>query len=295
MTDPKWYYEKDNQAWGPLYEDEIHILIREGSITADTLLWTEPMEEWSPASSIDKFRHFFVQSPPPLPSSMQLVPLPPEQKSFRAPHPPEQMQFRTQMPGDSPTRAIYPFPYPVIPVIDGVSQVQPWNRFMAKMVDYSILLIVLYVLQTVFFTSQSDSNIVGALFDLIAWTLAGFFLVFIEPAFISRYGKTPGKHIFGISVRHRDGSLLSYAEARTRTYNAWVNGLGFNVIIVSWITMFYQYDRLIRKGITSWDRSGDYVTTHKNYDFVITYIIYTIFICYLTYEILDAYFTEFGD
>jgi uncharacterized RDD family membrane protein YckC len=161
---------------------------------------------------------------------------------------------------------------------------------MARMIDYSM--IILYVLKTVFFPSLSDSKSAGALLDLISWSLAGFFLVFIEPAFISRYGKTPGKHIFGVSVRHRDGSLLSYAEARSRTYNVWVNGLGFNIIIVSWITMFYQYDRLIRKGITSWDRSGDYVTTHKNYDFLITYIIYTIFICYLAHETLDHYFSK---
>lgn len=292
MTDPNWYYEKDNQPWGPLYDEEVHILIREGSITANTLLWTESMEEWSPASSIDTFRYFFIQSPPPLPGSMQIAPLPPEQKAFRAPNQPEQKQFQTQMPGDSPTRAIYPFPYPVIPVIDGVSQVQPWNRFMARMVDYSILLIIMYILVEVFFPSLRDSKIASAFLELMSWTIAGLLLVFIEPAFISRYGKTPGKHIFGISVRHRDGSLLTNAEARTRTFNIWVNGLAFNLFIVSWITMFYQYDKLIRKGITSWDREGDFVTTHKNYDFLIVYLIYTIYICYLAYVTLDNYFTE---
>lgn len=317
MTQPIWYYEKDNQIWGPLYEEEIIILISESSITANTLLWAEPMDEWAPAHAVEEYKRYFVRKPPILPADERLVtdetvtesipplpvsdmdsekttPLPPEQMAFRAPDATGKDNWRTFTSKDQQTRAVYSLPYPVIPIIDGVSQVQPWNRFMAKMVDYSILLIIMYVLQAVFFPPLKDLKILDTLFELLSWPLAGLFLVLFEPAFISRYGRTPGKHIFGISVRHRDGSLLTYAEARTRTYNVWVNGLGFNVFIVSWITMLYQYDRLIRKGITSWDRDGDFVTTHKSYDFFLSAVIYTIYICYLTYETLDYYFTKYN-
>lgn len=59
MTDQIWYYEKDNQPWGPLYRAEIEILIRQGSIVPETPLWAEHLESWTPANEVEEFKCYF--------------------------------------------------------------------------------------------------------------------------------------------------------------------------------------------------------------------------------------------
>jgi len=306
-----WYYEKDGLLLGPLHGAEILTLIHEGGISGNTLLWTKPMETWAKAETISEFAGHFEKAAilppsdtdgagvqkaatlPHLPASRGgavPAPLPPEQAAFQAPSAISAAADTTEDPEGS---GLYVIPYGVIPIIDGVSQVQPWNRFMAKMVDYHIILLGLYIVLGVFFPSTISTNSAAAVTEIIfLWPLAGFLMMLIEPSFISRYGKTPGKHIFGISVSKRDGSLPTYAEARTRAYNAWVNGLALNIVLLSWITPLYQYDRLIRNGITSWDRQGGFVTRHRESDFLLVCVVYIIFIFYLGYDFLSGYFGE---
>lgn len=314
MNDQIWYYEKDGLLLGPLHGAEIITLIREGGITGSTLIWAEPMETWAKAETLEEFGEHFEKAPsplpsetvraevqtppaiPPLPGSNSGVvsePLPTEQAAFMPPVAKGDAEPEAMQAENPSSDGLYVIPYGVIPVIDGVSQVQPWNRFMAKMVDYHIILLGLYILLGVFLPSAISTNDAAAVTEIIfLWPIAGFLLILIEPSFINRYGKTPGKHIFGISVLKRDGSLPTYAEARTRAYNAWVNGFAFNFILLSWITPLYQYDRLIRNGITSWDRQGGFVTRHKESDFLLVCVVYIIFVLYLGYDFLNGYFGE---
>ena len=54
--DPSWYYAHGDSPTGPLQENEILALLASGTITPQTLLWTEGMESWTPA-------HQLLQSP----------------------------------------------------------------------------------------------------------------------------------------------------------------------------------------------------------------------------------------
>ena len=294
MTEQIWYYEKDGQPWGPLYRAEIEILIQQKSIKGNTLVWYSSMESWAEAHTIPEFAKYFTEGPPPLPQNVRkekTVELPPEQKAF--------LPFSTLCPREyrnveslEDQRNVFMMPFPVMPEIDGVSQIQPWSRFMAKMVDYHIILLVLFVISIVLFPTAAGSESASILGELLLWPLAGLILVFIEPHFLSAYGKTPGKYIFGITVTKRDGELPTYREARTRTYNTWVNGLGFNLLLISWITLAYQWHNLLRTGITSWDRNGGFTTRHREGDFLIAMVVYIIFVCYYGYDFLNYYFNE---
>ena len=44
-----WHYVKDGAATGPVAEDELRNLLRDGAVPADTLVWTKGMVEWQTA------------------------------------------------------------------------------------------------------------------------------------------------------------------------------------------------------------------------------------------------------
>lgn len=45
----EWFYVNEGAQVGPLDADEMHHLIRNGDIRADTLVWSEGMNDWEPA------------------------------------------------------------------------------------------------------------------------------------------------------------------------------------------------------------------------------------------------------
>ncbi len=57
----------DNQSQGPFAMKKIEELIQEGTITKETLLWREGLEQWQPAKAL--LPEYFKSTPPPLPSS----------------------------------------------------------------------------------------------------------------------------------------------------------------------------------------------------------------------------------
>ena len=73
-----WYYQFEDQAQGPVSEQDIRTLISHGTISDNTLLWKEGMPEWKPVRDVDEFRrHAFVSpptSPPPLPAARRGTP-----------------------------------------------------------------------------------------------------------------------------------------------------------------------------------------------------------------------------
>ncbi len=59
-----WHYLHRNAQLGPLDEGTMGGLIKEGTITLDTLVWKEGMRDWVPAPSTDLVRYFPKPSPP---------------------------------------------------------------------------------------------------------------------------------------------------------------------------------------------------------------------------------------
>lgn len=45
----EWFYVRDGAQAGPVAEDEVLHLIRNGDITGDTLVWADGMKDWDPA------------------------------------------------------------------------------------------------------------------------------------------------------------------------------------------------------------------------------------------------------
>ena len=58
-----WHYAWQGESHGPVSAETMADLIRAGRLRADTLVWSEGMANWDPASA-----HFDFGAPPPLPA-----------------------------------------------------------------------------------------------------------------------------------------------------------------------------------------------------------------------------------
>jgi hypothetical protein len=72
-----WHYECNGQPVGPVSEEALKLLIRDGVLARSTLVWKIGMSAWANADATDLMRYF--DNPPPLTSSSAFVPKTAEQ------------------------------------------------------------------------------------------------------------------------------------------------------------------------------------------------------------------------
>ena len=148
----------------------------------------------------------------------------------------------------------------------------PWRRLFARMVDICTAGTVLFLLlifafsatmpvQAAGFAKAVENPIVAYIMLYLVWLLA-------EALLLSLFGTTPAKWLFGITVEHPGGNLLSFSEALNRSFLVFVQGLGFGIPLVSLFTQFFAYRRLTKTGTTLWDTSVDAVVLHKKWGVV---------------------------
>lgn len=87
----------------------------------------------------------------------------------------------------------------------------------------------------------------------------------VEAGFLSLFGTTSAKWLFGIRVAHSGGDLLSFPEALTRSFLVFVQGVGLGIPFVALFTQLFAYRRLTKTGTTSWDTSANAVVLHKEW------------------------------
>ncbi len=63
----QYFTAVDGQQKGPYPLATLKVHAGSGSITPETLVWCEGMDEWTAASSVDEVNALFNAAPPPLP------------------------------------------------------------------------------------------------------------------------------------------------------------------------------------------------------------------------------------
>lgn len=91
---------------------------------------------------------------------------------------------------------------------------------------------------------------------LIAW-------VFIESLLLSTIGTTPGKWLLKTRLVPPRGASWNYSTALERSLKVWWRGMGIGLPFVSLITLIFARERLMRDGVTSWDRELDLAVAHE--------------------------------
>ncbi|MGD2169970.1 MAG: RDD family protein [Chlamydiota bacterium] len=133
---------------------------------------------------------------------------------------------------------------------EDTSHVNPWIRFLARMIDYSFFGVILSFFPKVY---SFHFTMVPLLYLL--W-------VPIEAVLLSSWGYTPGKFLLKTKLsykRHR----LSLPTSMRRAFLVWFRGFGMGIPFVNLITMLVAYSHLKSAKLTTWDRDEKILITHR--------------------------------
>ena len=116
----------------------------------------------------------------------------------------------------------------------------PWKRYFARFFDLAVYEFI-FDLILVYLFYISPIRLAESAFATISTFAALVMMLFIEPTLLSSWGTTPGKWIFGLSVRDKEGFKLTWNEAFTRTQRVLWYGMGIMVPIYSLVRMWKSY------------------------------------------------------
>lgn len=143
----------------------------------------------------------------------------------------------------------------------------PWRRFFARGIDLSIFGLIPFVAlcwAVVYYFPNKAMGFAEAIQNpfIVTILLVGLWIP-IEANLLSVLGNTPGKWLFGISVRSTSGSSLSFSQALERSFRVAIQGLGLGIPVLSLFTQLFAYRRLTKTGTSLWDSATECVVTHK--------------------------------
>ena len=127
----------------------------------------------------------------------------------------------------------------------------PWKRYLARLLDmllYQLLVVLLWYGLLGYFYDE------GMFLEILILQLACIIVMFfMEPIFLTCWGTTPGKWVFGISIRDRDGQLLSYKNALIRVGMVIWKGLGGNIPVYRCYTLNRCHSECMDGEAMEWD------------------------------------------
>lgn len=244
MSQPEndWYFvSADGRQQGPQNRASLLAMYVDGGLSANTLVWSAGMQNWQPFGKV-----FKDSLPPSIPAAT--VPPPSPTQSNNSIEYTAQDESRTFM----------------------SSGLHPWRRYFAKLIDISLLGVPPFMLLLFsigyFFPGQSaglvkvlDNEIIASVLFIGAW-------IPIEAIFLSVFGNTPGRWLYGIYVRSSNGEKLSFGKAIERTSLVAVQGLGVGIPIIALFTQLFAHSRLKKTGTTLWDTSVGSIVWHMKWD-----------------------------
>ena len=291
----EWYYKLEDVRGGPLDHDAICRMVTDGLLPLQARVWREGFSRFLPASILPGFSDLraaaegkpaaadaaapaegapltaLMVDPWSPPADVDLDVVAPQETG----EPIDQSevigvraffaggQMMETRPAGTPT---------------DVPQQRPWIRLWARSIDE--LLIWLGATYCVATLMHWPPTLVAALSFLAA-------VILIEPLFLTVFGTTPGKWLMGISIRGDDGRKPNLFDGVVRFLSVKVRGEGiiFLIILVPvahWmglLTTYFPpavlrlllfllftplaYQRLMRRGSTSWDEYGALTVRHE--------------------------------
>ena len=118
------------------------------------------------------------------------------------------------------------------------STLHPWRRFFARNLDLMICGLIWTAIYALgFHWNQPNGLLVQLLNTYVGWGL----LFLLEPMCLHFWGTTPGKALFGISIRGANGEKLSWSEALGRTWRVFGDGCGYGLPVYSFWRQWRSY------------------------------------------------------
>jgi len=159
-------------------------------------------------------------------------------------------------------------------LVEEAPQTRPWVRYWARSIDIALIVIIVGIPLGAVLPDELNNRLVNQLIRFLALTL----WIPIEAALTATFGCTPGKALLRVRVSNKNGSNLSFGQALSRSFGVWLGGLGTGLIpLVTLVTCLFAHNRLSKKGVTTWDRDGRFMVTHRKIGIVRTLIAIGIF------------------
>jgi len=136
------------------------------------------------------------------------------------------------------------------------NQIRPWLRYWARLMDVYILAVFMGGIIGIIAPSLLEMN------DFLFGVLLLLAYNFAEATMFAMWGTTPIKALLKIKVRNQNGSKLNFSQALSRSFSIWVSGWAMGIPLISLFTLTKSYEKLKKRGKTTWDENGDYIVVH---------------------------------
>ncbi len=219
-----WYWAQDGEQHGPLPEAELRERFLGGELPGETLVWSDGMAGWAPASRV--------------PGLTEVPPV------AATPPPVARPSIAPAAAGAAATPSM-----PGVRAGASAATRQAWSRLGARLIDLNLASALAVSLIGMPDLENTAEVLVTMLVGCVLW-------VFIEPVFLSRNGMTPGKWLFRVRIVHAENRFLTYGEGLKRTIQVVTTGMGLGLPIISLVMLALAYRELTVTGSTPWDRKG---------------------------------------
>ncbi len=137
-------------------------------------------------------------------------------------------------------------------------EVHPWRRYFARMIDHSLILILLeFILAVVLKLRPLPNNFLINLIRYSMWWL----MIPVNALSLKLFGTTLGKWIMGIRVEYETGEKLTYGDARERERQA-LASMWWGLPLLMYIGMWRASKAYEEEGDPDYDREFT-VTYHQ--------------------------------
>ena len=158
----------------------------------------------------------------------------------------------------------------------------PLTRCLARFIDYLLFGLLLGSLNVYGILLRFE--VPAPLFSII--TIFGW--VFVEAAFLSVFGTSPGKWLLKTTIMDKSLEKPGYFLALRRSLSVWCNGMGTGIFFIAPVTMAISYQRLQKDGYAPWDREGRFYLIHGKIGtarYFFSSLLFVIFSVSNTYQI----------
>jgi uncharacterized RDD family membrane protein YckC len=220
------YLMRNGTRHGPLRIFQVKEMLDRGEAAAGDLGWHPGLGEWQPLSEIEALTPYLPRlTPPPLP-------------------PPTEVEVNAWAGVDQPPGVARPLTgWELL-----VTRALP--RFLARLFDALLWFSVICGLGIATGRMQPGEFAFPPI-----WFLSGHGLlwVLVEAWLLSRFGFTPGKWIFNLSVERLDGDRADYLRVLKRAFFIWVCAWGLNLPLWTLFGSFVALILYLKNGRMVWD------------------------------------------
>ena len=128
-----------------------------------------------------------------------------------------------------------------------------WRRFGARFVDFLLCLSLCYALAEGLFLDPARHSLA---WFLLVQTAAAALMAALEPLLVTRWGRTPGKALFGLKLTSSQGERLTPAQARARPWQLWRAALGYGLPFYRLVTLIRAYAAGKRGTVFIWEEGS---------------------------------------